>query len=1217
MPAHSQRSGNNAPASKYTNKDGSKFIAVPKGTPSESSHSSTHTNTTANLSNPAANPASTDSTQPSVNRKKQKRRQKAAAKAAEQEATATAGSTTDGLNGHSTPSPSLHSTRAVGNSDERKDVLTENSGEQPENDDASQSAKKKNKKKKKKKNGGGNDSTADASSPPLENSMSGTNAQQTAGNSKDKIWSTSNHEERERIKRFWLELGEDERKSLVKVEKDAVLKKMKEQQKHTCSCTVCGRKRTAIEEELEGLYDAYYQELEQFANNGEAPPMLPASTAEHLMNSVPRIPPSGYNRHQPPARGRIVEHVTEDDEEDDLGDEIFSEDEVDDDEYSERDEPPETDEFSDIRGAEVADFLTFGNSLQVKGTQLLQTLLGKYGNMDLGGILTVADDLLKNDGKRFIDMMEQLAERRMAREEDAQQEISRLPNPPNNSQYTSHPHHHHHSHSHLTLDDEDYDEDEEDEDYEDSQMEEEEDDDGYEDEEVYSNPSVMPSKFHTECCCQDPMTEEQRMEEGRRMFQIFAARMFEQRVLNAYRDKIAEERQQVLIAEFDEENKRVEDQKARRAKNAQKKKDKAQQKRAAQAEEKARRDAERAAEEAARVEAEQERVAEQRRRAEEKRQQKEALKKAEEDARLRKEADRQRRLHEQREKQAEQERRAREAKEKERLVREEQRQREKEAREQREREAQERKEKQDRDKREKEARAARAAREAQEAKGARDKTKEAKIKANNAHTAQQPASQPIKRQPSHQAPATVPIVLPQHPSNPANQLVSPKVPVATPVISKLPTPTRKASIQYQDMTQNTSSSSNSQAASLPSQTASPHPDPPISRESPAEIQQRKTSSGNIGMLPHSVSPPGFSHGSPSMHMPPMHMQPPPGLAHHPPPGFQSRMPHDAIYPPGLRPGPNMMMPPPPHPPGMNGPNVRGFPPPLPMAPPGFAPGAEPFPIGQAFPLPQDGPPPTHARQGSASFDQSPIGSAQPIGRPTPIGRPVSGTHGNSEDKDDDTKQKHLGSRALLEDDEEPLDLETNVGSLRNQPPGPRTGFGGASFLDNLGHNPWGPPAPGSNHFPQPGFGAATWGAPAAPPGFSMGSPSMSSVRPIQPRHVIFRSLLCQAWQLLAMENPSVKEGFFDADTMKAQLERLVPEGRLNLNESDIVNICSAEGTAANGGGTFEIRDSDNRRYLRWLPEHRGNGMYHPSFKAGGAPGEIGSPIAGSASLRGT
>ncbi|KAK0494321.1 salt tolerance down-regulator-domain-containing protein [Armillaria luteobubalina] len=69
----------------------------------------------------------------------------------------------------------------------------------------------------------------------------------------NKIWSTSSTEERERIKDFWLGLGEEERRNLVKIEKDTVLRKMKEQQKHSCSCAVCGRKRNAIEEELEVL----------------------------------------------------------------------------------------------------------------------------------------------------------------------------------------------------------------------------------------------------------------------------------------------------------------------------------------------------------------------------------------------------------------------------------------------------------------------------------------------------------------------------------------------------------------------------------------------------------------------------------------------------------------------------------------------------------------------------------------------------------------------------------------------------------------------------------------------------------------------------------------------------------------------------------------------------------------------------------------------------
>jgi len=41
------------------------------------------------------------------------------------------------------------------------------------------------------------------------------------------------------------------------------------------------------------------------------------------------------------------------------------------------------------------------------------------------------------------------------------------------------------------------------------------------------------------------MTEEQRLEEGRRMFQMFAAKMFEQRVLSAYREKVSLENQKV------------------------------------------------------------------------------------------------------------------------------------------------------------------------------------------------------------------------------------------------------------------------------------------------------------------------------------------------------------------------------------------------------------------------------------------------------------------------------------------------------------------------------------------------------------------------------------------------------------------------------------------------------------------------------------------------
>lgn len=64
------------------------------------------------------------------------------------------------------------------------------------------------------------------------------------------------------------------------------------------------------------------------------------------------------------------------------------------------------------------------------------------------------------------------------------------------------------------------------------------------------------------------------MEEGRRMFQIFAARMFEQRVLQAYREKVAQEKQLQFLRELEEEENAAEAREARKAKDAQKKKDK-------------------------------------------------------------------------------------------------------------------------------------------------------------------------------------------------------------------------------------------------------------------------------------------------------------------------------------------------------------------------------------------------------------------------------------------------------------------------------------------------------------------------------------------------------------------------------------------------------------------------------------------------------------------
>ncbi|GAN11394.1 hypothetical protein MAM1_0578d10955 [Mucor ambiguus] len=452
----------------------------------------------------------------------------------------------------------------------------------------------------------------------------------------DNFWSsTNNTEERQKIREFWLQLGEDERRSLVKVEKEAVLRKMKEQQKHSCNCSVCGKKRTAIEDELEVLYDAYYEELEQYANHQQQT----RGTANPLhAGYLPTDPmyDHGYDDTDP-----LDEDDEEDDEEDeddedlddeDLDDEDEDEDDDEDDDEDEDDEDDEDDDEEDedfddaddddeiitrppiatyaersrfeemahirhtalSRASANGDHFSFGNSLTVKG-----------------GILTVADDLLKNDGKKFLDMMERLAERRMQKEDTT---------PDQSNNYF---------------------------------QEEEDDEDAFDDDDD-----------------EDTRTEEQRMEEGRRMFQIFAARMFEQRVLAAYREKVAQERQQRLLEELEEEDRLREEREAKKQKEREKKKDKKRQMKQQQEAERLAREAKKKAEEEAAKREKQKKLEMERQKREQERLRKEEEKRHREEERLRKEEEKKRRIKEEKERAAEKERKRKEKEEKERIEKE-------------------------------------------------------------------------------------------------------------------------------------------------------------------------------------------------------------------------------------------------------------------------------------------------------------------------------------------------------------------------------------------------------------------------------------------------------------------------------------------------------------------------------------------------------------------
>ncbi|KAG8996353.1 hypothetical protein FRB93_000737 [Tulasnella sp. JGI-2019a] len=503
-----------------------------------------------------------------------------------------------------------------------------------------------------------------------------------AKKSNDKIWNTSTQEERERIKVFWLGLMEDERQSLVKLEKDAVLKKMKEQQRHSCSCAVCGRKRAAIEAELEVLYGAYYDELRTYANHQQqyassggkvSPPPGPGPFPGSVeIDNSGAVVPNALTKHPAPPIPPEEYEDDEDDEDDDYdgeGSEDGSEEEDDDDETeppypkgARRPAPPTQNPkiahhptgkgvngngHPTKRGAVAVgaagpqqDFFTFGPGLTAAGN-----------------ILTVADDLLKNDGQKFLEMMEQLAERRMLREEAAAEAIM----------------------SEEDSDDEDDSEDE-------SGSEEDEDDE------------------------EDEMTEEQKIEEGRRMFSIFAARMFEQRVLHAYRERVAQDRQNQLLRELEEEDKAAADREAKRQKENQKKKDKKRAQKEAKDEAAARRAAERASEEAAAKEKKRAEEEEARKIREEERARKEAEKKAKEEERMLKDMERRKRLAEEKEREKE-----REAERKKKEKEERERQREEKERLRKEREEKERIEKERQKKLDEEKAAAEALRLKEEA----------------------------------------------------------------------------------------------------------------------------------------------------------------------------------------------------------------------------------------------------------------------------------------------------------------------------------------------------------------------------------------------------------------------------------------------------------------------------------------------------------------------
>ena len=697
------------------------------------------------------------------------------------------------------------------------------------------------------------------------------------------------------------------------------------------------------------------------------------------------------------------------------------------------------------------------------------------------------------------------------------------------------------------------------------------------------------------------MTEEQRMEEGRRMFQIFAARMFEQRVLQAYREKVAKERQEQLLQELYEEGQQQELKDAKKAKEAAKKKEKKEKQKQLRAEEKARKEAEQAAKEAELRAAEEKRLEEQRKKREEQRKKKEAERKTQEEEKQRREADRIRRQQEERERQQEAERKAREHKLQEKKAREEAKRKEREGREAREKEAKEKKAHEERDRREREAKA--------KAEKERDRKEE------QGTTAIQRTPTPAKKNPQPVTVALPPQLLKQTSST---GIPSPHV---TPAIPKAPTPSKPR-----------------QSSQQGSHGSSPKPSSksmsPASQAHVPIVPKSILTKSSTSQYPTSTLP-----TQPTSPMPPI--GPPPGMGIPPgmsignmPPGLNGFPGQGSIIPGMMGPSRSMPM----FPPQPVGQSFRGFPPPGMHAP-------GPMPMGRGFPM--DGPPPgfgpmqgfpapthppgfgmpTHSRQTSGSFDKqnadSPMAppGAHPIQRPAPIQRPSSVKPHDNGTGDVDELADHLGSKALL-DDEEDLNLDDfnptarrrstqPHGSLRGTPlgfgfadvPGPPRADIPGPFAGSSNASVWGTPPMGGMPFPMPGSG---WGTSPTSNMFSNPFPMMAAQRPNEQRGpgeqrlVWLRRIVCQTCKMLSMRQAGA-DSYVDAQEVHSHIESARAPTEAMVGMQEIKEACDIIGDNNNGGGSLEYKESPPGR-LSQIKFVEAGSMPPPTL------GEIGSPI---------
>lgn len=701
------------------------------------------------------------------------------------------------------------------------------------------------------------------------------------------------------------------------------------------------------------------------------------------------------------------------------------------------------------------------------------------------------------------------------------------------------------------------------------------------------------------------MTNAQRMDEGRRMFQIFAARMFEQRVLSAYREDVSKKRAEQLIAEEEAEKYGDAAKEAKKAREAEKKKQKKQAKKQEREEKEKKREAERLEAERQLKEAEVKRQEEQRMRREEQKKKREAEKKALEEERLRKEQEKRRQQEELKTKQQERERQAREAKAAEKRKKEEERKKQEEEKQSKAAAARERKTQQEQEQREQDEKA-RAEADTAARKGKDEETSRSKATPADATRRAPPPAVALPPSLKHQKSHT-------------GSQPSPQLKVATPAVPKVTTPQQR---QPSAAASHASSSQEHDTARSSKQSTPPTQPGPASSHPPSAGSTRAPS-----RQPQGPFPPQMASPHP--------MVPPPGMPYPPQSNFPGMPPHSMNgYPPGMgmpglhhgfaagragfpmgpqlnmpiRPGPQQQ----PHfahgiPPGMSAMGPRSGPAfghdgPSPTSAfngtKGYASSAPRSAASVTAPIG------SHSRQPSSSFDSSPADSTQaplPIGRPAPIQRPDSAKperqsriqsmpHNNNNEPDSDA---YLGSSALLGDSEPSQD------SVERRQTAPHIPSATTPGLNTPGLGPF-----GGHHQP---FGRADAGFPSPLTGGSSGWMSsgwggpQSFANPAPQRHGAPRLVTLRRLAVDVLTN--VPDQDVDVTHLLNHVNSNRPKSEPPLQMNELQMILETEGDAHNGGRNFELTQHAGALKVRLQRDMRPGGARGSAIGA-----ELGSPL---------